>query len=99
VPLIFGGPQSANDNESRSIGDRLGPCDPCATQKPYLESVSRTDYGNVISRERVYPQPQGHAEVDYYPIRPTDAGRKMCDDWPNQVYNGNRESFDLPSDQ
>ena len=38
----------------------------------------------------------GHAEVGYYPIRPTDAGRALCKDWPDHVYQWHREGFDLP---
>jgi GMP synthase (glutamine-hydrolysing) len=45
---------------------------------------------------RVYKHPQGHAEVGYYPIRPTQAGRGVCDPWPEQVYQWHREGFDLP---
>jgi GMP synthase (glutamine-hydrolysing) len=45
---------------------------------------------------RVYKHPEGHAEVGYYPIRPTDAGRKVCEAWPDHVYQWHREGFDLP---
>ena len=45
---------------------------------------------------RVYQHPDGHAEVGYYPIRPTDIGRAVCDPWPEQVYQWHREGFDLP---
>jgi GMP synthase (glutamine-hydrolysing) len=46
---------------------------------------------------RVYPHPHGHAEVGYYPIRPTAAGRAVCPDWPDHVYQWHREGFDLPA--
>ena len=45
---------------------------------------------------RVYQHPDGHAEVGYYPIRPTEIGRAVCDPWPEQVYQWHREGFDLP---
>jgi GMP synthase (glutamine-hydrolysing) len=45
---------------------------------------------------RVYQHPDGHAEVGYYPIRPTEIGRDVCDPWPEQVYQWHREGFDLP---
>ena len=45
---------------------------------------------------RVYKHPDGHAEVGYYPIRPTDIGRGVCDPWPERVYQWHREGFDLP---
>ena len=46
---------------------------------------------------RVFPHPQGHAEVGYYPIRPTAAGLNVCSDWPDHVYQWHREGFDLPA--
>ena len=45
---------------------------------------------------RVYKHPEGHAEVGYYPIRPTEAGRQVCEAWPDHVYQWHREGFDLP---
>ena len=45
---------------------------------------------------RVYKHADGHAEVGYYPIRPTAAGRAVCKDWPDHVYQWHREGFDLP---
>ena len=47
---------------------------------------------------RVYRHPDGHAEVGYYPIRPTEFGLSVCDPWPEKVYQWHREGFDLPSD-
>jgi GMP synthase (glutamine-hydrolysing) len=35
-------------------------------------------------------------EVGYYPIRPTSAGRGLCAQWPDHVYEWHREGFDLP---
>jgi GMP synthase (glutamine-hydrolysing) len=46
---------------------------------------------------RVYKHPAGHAEVGYYPIRPTAEGRTVCKEWPDQVYQWHREGFDLPA--
>jgi GMP synthase (glutamine-hydrolysing) len=46
---------------------------------------------------RVSFHDQGHVEVGYYPIRPTDHGRSVCEVWPDHVYQWHREGFDLPS--
>lgn len=46
---------------------------------------------------RVYAHPDGMAEVGYYPIRPTAAGRKIVPEWPDYVYQWHREGFDLPA--
>jgi len=56
----------------------------------------RADAGAPILGSRVYQHPDGHAEVGYYPIRPTEIGRDVCDPWPEQVYQWHREGFDLP---
>ena len=31
-----------------------------------------------------------------FPIRPTEAGRAICAEWPDRVYQWHREGFDLP---
>ena len=46
---------------------------------------------------KVFPHPDGHAEIGYYPIRPTSAGLAVVNPWPEQVYQWHREGFDLPS--
>jgi GMP synthase (glutamine-hydrolysing) len=95
--VIFGGPQSANDNEEfvqREI-DWIGV--PLRDKKPYLGICLGAQMMARHLGARVYPHPQGHAEVGYYPIRPTDAGRTICDEWPDHVYQWHREGFDLPS--
>ena len=47
---------------------------------------------------KVAPHPEGRAEIGYYPIRPTSAGRRLCPDWPARVYHWHREGFELPRD-
>ncbi len=92
---IFGGPQSANDEQQfRQARDRL---DRRAAARP--ETVSRhlprrADDGAPSRRPRL-SDPQGHAEVGYYPIRPTEAGRAICGEWPDHVYQWHREGFDF----
>ncbi len=38
---------------------------------------------------------EGCAEVGFYPLQATDAGRKLGE-WPEMVYQWHREGFDLP---
>jgi len=94
---IFGGPQSANDDEEflRREIDWIGV--PLRDKKPYLGICLGAQMMARHLGASVYPHPQGHAEVGYYPIRPTEAGRKLCADWPDHVYQWHREGFDLPS--
>lgn len=95
--VVFGGPQSANDVDEvikREI-DWLGV--PLAENKPYLGICLGAQLLAKRLGARVYKHADGHAEIGYYPIRPTAAGRRLCGDWPNQVYQWHREGFDLPS--
>jgi GMP synthase (glutamine-hydrolysing) len=94
--VIFGGPQSANDNDEivkREI-DWIGV--PLSERKPYLGICLGAQLLAKRLGARVYKHAEGHAEVGYYPIRPTAEGREVCKDWPDQVYQWHREGFDLP---
>jgi GMP synthase (glutamine-hydrolysing) len=96
--VIFGGPQSANDQEDfvRREIEWIGV--PLKEQKPYLGVCLGAQMLAQRLGARVYPHPEGHAEVGYYPIRPTAAGREVCETWPDHVYQWHREGFDLPRD-
>ncbi len=95
--VIFGGPQSANDDLEyikREI-DWIGV--PLKENKPFLGICLG---GQMLARQlggRVGFHDEGHVEVGYYPIRPTDEGRAICEVWPDHVYQWHREGFDLPS--
>jgi GMP synthase (glutamine-hydrolysing) len=86
--VIFGGPQSANDDDEIGV--------PLHEQKPYLGVCLGAQMLAKRLGARVYKHAEGHAEVGYYPIRPTSEGRAVCEDWPNHVYQWHREGFDLP---
>jgi GMP synthase (glutamine-hydrolysing) len=94
--VIFGGPQSANDaddfikRETEWIGV------PLRDRKPFLGICLGAQMMARQLGSRVYPHPEGRAEVGYYPIRPTAAGRCVCPEWPDHVYQWHREGFELP---
>ncbi len=94
--IIFGGPMSANDTDDfiRREIDWIGV--PLRDSKPYLGICLGAQMLAHHLGSRVYKHPDGHAEVGYYPIRPTEFGRAVCDPWPEQVYQWHREGFDLP---
>ena len=95
--VIFGGPQSANDSDDfikREI-DWIGV--PLRDNKPFLGICLGAQMMARHLGAPVTPHPEGHAEVGYYPIRPTEAGRTLCGEWPGRVYQWHREGFDLPS--
>ncbi len=94
--VVFGGPQSANDDHDyiRREIDWINV--PLRENAPYLgvclgaQQLVRTLGG------KVSPHPQGCAEVGYYPLRATDTGRTMMD-WPEMVYQWHREGFEVPN--
>jgi GMP synthase (glutamine-hydrolysing) len=94
---IFGGPQSANDTDDFLKAETDWIDVPLREQKPFLGICLGAQMMARHLGARVYPHPQGHAEVGYYPIRPTAAGREVCPEWPDHVYQWHREGFDLPA--
>ncbi len=94
--VIFGGPQSANDAHDfiRREIDWIGV--PLKENKPFLGVCLGAQMLALHCGARVYRHPDGHAEVGYYPIRPTKAGLELCARWPDHVYQWHREGFDLP---
>ena len=94
--IIFGGPMSANDEDEfirREIG-WIGV--PLREQKPFLGICLGAQMCARHLGGRVFRHPEGHAEIGYYPIRPTDAGLAAVSVWPECVYQWHREGFDLP---
>jgi len=94
--IIFGGPMSANDKDDfivREI-DWIGV--PLKENKPFLGICLGAQMCARALGGRVAPHRDGHAEIGYYPIRPTAAGLAIVDPWPEQVYQWHREGFDLP---
>jgi GMP synthase (glutamine-hydrolysing) len=94
--VIFGGPMSANDEEEfvRREIDWLKV--PLREEKPFLGICLGAQFLARHLGSTVYCHRDGHVEIGYYPIRPTGAGRALCADWPDHVYQWHREGFDLP---
>ncbi len=95
--VIFGGPQSANDNDDfiRQETDWVGV--PLKESKPFLGICLGAQMLARHLGAAVCPHPEGRAEIGYYPIRPTEIGRAVTPVWPDHVYQWHREGFDLPS--
>ncbi len=94
--VIFGGPQSANSDEDfiRKEIDWISV--PLKEGKPFLGICLGAQMLARHLGARVYSHPEGHAEVGYYPIRPTEHGHEVCTPWPDHVYQWHREGFDQP---
>jgi GMP synthase (glutamine-hydrolysing) len=95
--IIFGGPMSANDEDDFIRRETDWIAVPLKEEKPFLGICLGAQMCARALGGRVYLHPTGHAEIGYYPIRPTAAGLAFVDPWPEQVYEWHREGFDLPN--
>jgi GMP synthase (glutamine-hydrolysing) len=94
--IIFGGPMSANDDDEYIKREIDWIAVPLRDDKPFLGICLGAQMFARSLGARVSPHPEGRAEIGYYPIRPTAAGRAVVDPWPEQVYQWHREGFELP---
>ncbi|MGO8921520.1 MAG: glutamine amidotransferase [Xanthobacteraceae bacterium] len=94
--IIFGGPMSANDGDDfiRREIEWVGV--PLRQNKPFLGICLGAQICAKFLGGKVFRHPNGHAEVGYYPVRPTPAGLAVVETWPECVYQWHREGFDLP---
>ncbi|KIZ41180.1 glutamine amidotransferase [Rhodopseudomonas palustris] len=95
--IIFGGPMSANDPDDYIRREIDWIALPLKEDRPFLGICLGAQMLAAQLGARVAPHPQGRAEIGYYDIRPTAAGRAICAHWPNQVYHWHGEGFDLPA--
>jgi GMP synthase (glutamine-hydrolysing) len=94
--VIFGGPMSANDPDDYVRREIDWIAVPLREDRPFLGICLGAQMLAVQLGARVAPHPEGRAQIGYYPIRPTAAGRAICADWPDHVYHWHREGFQLP---
>lgn len=94
--VIFGGPMSANDRDDyiRREIDWIGV--PLKDGAPFLgiclgAQMLVKHLGGTVSSHC-----HGHAEVGFYKLHATKAGRRLMH-WPSTVYQWHREGFDLPA--
>jgi GMP synthase (glutamine-hydrolysing) len=95
--VIFGGPMSANDPDDYVRREIDWIAVPLREDRPFLGICLGAQMLAVQLGARVAPHPEGRAQIGYYPIRPTAAGRAICADWPDHVYHWHREGFELPA--
>ncbi len=93
--VIFGGPQSANDTDAflREEIDWIEV--PLREGKPFLGICLGAQMLALQLGARVDFHPDAYAEIGYYPVRPTSAGKALLD-WPERMYQWHREGFTLP---
>ena len=97
--VVFGGPMSANDdgihdgimNELRWLPTVL------EAGTPYLGVCLGAQLMARALGASVTPHPDGHVEVGYYPVTPSDAAPDRHFDSELYVYHWHKEGFDLPA--
>jgi GMP synthase (glutamine-hydrolysing) len=94
--VIFGGPQSANDNLDyiRREVDWIGVA--LKEAKPFLGICLGAQMLAHHLGGRVDHCSTGSVEVGYHPIHATQAGHELA--FPSRVYQWHREGFELPRD-
>jgi GMP synthase (glutamine-hydrolysing) len=95
--VICGGPMSANDGDDYIRREIDWLAVPLRESKPFLGICLGAQMLARHLGARVCVHPEGKAEVGYYPIRPTEPGRRVTQVWPDYVYQWHREGFDLPA--
>jgi GMP synthase (glutamine-hydrolysing) len=94
--VIFGGPQSANDDDEFVRREIDWIAVPLAEERPFLGICLGAQMLAKHLGARVSTHAEGKAEVGYYPIRVTEHARAVCGNWPGVVYQWHREGFELP---
>jgi GMP synthase (glutamine-hydrolysing) len=94
--VILGGPMSANDADHYVRVEIEWIEIALREQRPLLGICLGAQMLAKQLGASVAPHPQGLTQIGYYPIRPTAAGRRLCPNWPDQVYHWHREGFELP---
>jgi len=96
--VVFGGPMSANDDDKLSfIGDELRWIDRLlAAGTPFFGVCLGAQLMARALGARVAPHEQGHMEIGYWPIEPTEAGHGVIDSL-RMVYHWHGEGFTLPA--
>ncbi len=93
--VIFGGPQSANDNDDfiRREIDWIGIA--LREDKPLLGICLGAQMLALHLGAEVRPHAQGAVERGYHPILPTNNGNDMMH-WPERVYQWHEQGFSTP---
>lgn len=97
--IVFGGPMSANDDNTlpfiRTELDWLPLA--LASQRPFLGICLGAQLLARVLGAKVAPHEAGMMEIGYFPITPTDAGQSYFNR-SMSVYHWHREGFALPAD-
>jgi len=97
--IVFGGPQSANDDHLPGIRAELDWLERTALPAgpPLLGICLGAQLLARVLGAKVGPHPDGLVEIGYHPIYPTAAGVPYFDG-PTLFYQWHRETFEIPAD-
>ena len=95
--VVFGGPMSANDHDENVRKEIEWMEVPLREDKPLFGICLGAQILARALGAKVDFHPKGLVEVGYYPLRATEAGKKLME-WPDHVYQWHREGFELPAD-
>ncbi len=93
--VIFGGPQSANDTLDFIHREIDWIAVPLKEEKPFLGICLGAQMMALHLGGTVDFDPEAHAEIGYYPVRPTKEGAALLE-WPERFYQWHREGFTVP---
>ena len=96
--IVFGGPQSANDDHLPGIRAELDWLEHKALPAgiPLLGICLGAQMIARVLGSRVGPHPDGLVEIGYHPVYPTPAGERYFDG-ATMFYQWHRETFEIPS--
>ena len=95
--IVFGGPMSANDPDDYVKREIDWIKVPLAEGAPFLGLCLGAQMLAIQLGAAVAPHADGHIEVGWFGLRPTEAGRRLTDSWPDCVHQFHREGFGLPA--
>jgi GMP synthase (glutamine-hydrolysing) len=95
--VLFGGPQSANDDHLPGIRAELDWLEQTAlpSDRPLLGICLGAQMIARVLGAKVGPHPDGLVEIGYHAIHPTVAGQAYLDG-PTFFYQWHRETFEIP---
>lgn len=94
--ISFGGPMSANDPDDHIRREIEWLSVPLKENRPYLGICLGAQ---MLAKHLGCSIKAGEGnitEIGWYPLRPTDEGKRIMPKWPDMVYHFHMEGFELP---